>query len=208
LSEGATFTFEQLQPSAPPPRDAHEQLLARARAEAERVREQARAEGHAEGLALGREAGIAQVAAATEALGEALRSLHSLRGELAGEIEGDAVELAVALADKVLAGALEARPELVLDTVRGALRRVTERRRITIVVDPGDLELVGGAIEALQTQAGGIELCEVQADRRVGRGGAVVRTAEGEVDASVATQLQRARELLAEGLAAEEPECA
>ena len=30
---------------------------------------------------------------------------------------------------------------------------------------------------------GGIESCDVQAERRVSRGGAVVRTAEGEVDA-------------------------
>jgi flagellar biosynthesis/type III secretory pathway protein FliH len=43
----------------------------------------------------------------------------------------------------------------------------------------------------------------VQADRRVGRGGAVAQTETGEVDASLAAQLSRAREIVAEALAGE-----
>ncbi len=54
-------------------------------------------------------------------------------------------------------------------------------------------------------RAGGIELCEIQADRRVGRGGAIVRTLESEVDATVQTQLERAREVIRAELGCEEP---
>jgi flagellar assembly protein FliH len=36
----------------------------------------------------------------------------------------------------------------------------------------------------------------VQAERRVARGGAIVRTVEGEVDATLQTKLTRAREAL------------
>jgi flagellar biosynthesis/type III secretory pathway protein FliH len=198
----AGFSLEQLEPSPPPPRDASERLLAKALAEAERMREQAYEEGCAEGRAAGHQEGIAETTAAALAMGEALRELHELRAQMADELERDAVELALALAAKILAGAFEAQPEHVLDVVRGALRRVADRRRIVVLVDPQDLEVVRGAAENLQAQAGGIELCEVQADRRVGRGGAVVRTAEGEIDATVETQLQRARELM---LADEEP---
>jgi hypothetical protein len=42
--------------------------------------------------------------------------------------------------------------------------------------------------------------CEVQAERRLARGGAMVRTAEGEVDATVATKLARAAETISEAL--------
>jgi flagellar assembly protein FliH len=203
----ADFSFEQLEPSPPLPRDASERLLARAIAESERIREQAQVEGYAEGRAAGHEEGLAETTAAALAMGEALRELHELRGQMADELEHDAVELAVALARKVLAGAFEAQPERVLDVVRGALRRVADRRQIVVLVDPQDLEVVSGAVGdrskiGQQAQAGGIELCDVQADRRVGRGGAVVRTAEGEIDATVETQLQRAQELM---LAAGEP---
>ena len=78
-------------------------------------------------------------------------------------------------------------------------------RRIVIVVDPDDLETVSAAIAQLTAQAGGIELCEVHADRRVGRGGAIVRTVESEVDVTVQTQLERAREAITEELGREGP---
>lgn len=196
----AGFSFEQLEPSPPPPRDASERALAKATAEGEQIREQAHAEGYAHGRAQGHEDGLAQSTAAALAMGEALRELHELREQMADELERDAVELALALAAKLVAGALEAQPERVVDVVRGALRRVADRRQIVVLVDPQDLEIVSGAVGELQAQAGGIELCDVQADRRVGRGGAVVRTAEGEIDATVETQLQRARELMLEAL--------
>ena len=51
-------------------------------------------------------------------------------------------------------------------------------------------------MDGLRVTLGGIEHCEVQAERRVGRGGAIVRTQDGDVDARVETKLQRAREVI------------
>jgi len=177
----------------------------RATAEAESIRELARTEGYSEGLARGHEAGLAETEAATSALRMALDDLNSQREELARNVEHDAVELALGLAAQILAGALDVQPERILDTVAGALRRIVERRRIVIVVNPDDLETVSAAIGELTAKAGGIELCEVHADRRVGRGGSMVRTLESEVDVTVQTQLERAREVIAGELAREAP---
>jgi flagellar assembly protein FliH len=196
------YQFEQLEPSAggwdsgrwDPNQRAR--ILTDVAAEAEQIREHARAEGHAEGLAQGREDGLAEARSATLALGQALTEALALREQLAEETERDAVALALALAAKILAGTLEVEPERVLDTVRGALRRVTDRRRVAVLVDPTDLETVNAAIAELGAQVGGIEHCDVQADRRVGPGGAIVRTLESEVDATVETQLERAREVI------------
>lgn len=190
------YQLEQLEPSAPPPRGTSSRILADATAEAERIREFARAEGLAEGLARGHEDGLAEARSAASALRQALAEALALREQLAAETEADAVTLALALAAKILAGTLAVQPERVLDTVRGALRRVTDRRRVTVLVDPADLETVSAAIAEVEAQVGGIEHCDVQADRRVGRGGAIVRTLECEVDASIDTQLERAREVI------------
>ena len=196
-----SYAFENLEPSPPPPRDAAARALAQAHAEAEEIREQARAEGRE----AGRVEGLADVSAAATALGEALRGVESLRTETVESVERDAVQLALDLAGKILAGALHARPELVVDVVQGALRRVSDRRGIAVLVNPADLDTLQGAIGDLQAQVAGIELCDLQSDQRVEPGGAIVRTTEGEVDAGVQTQLERAREVLAAALANGEP---
>jgi flagellar assembly protein FliH len=206
LSEAAvSYDFEQLEPSERPPRDEHTRLLAEAAREAEGIREQARADGHAEGMAEGLQDGRALLAAAVELLGQAAGGVDSLRLEVAEAVERDAIDLALALAGKILAGSLQARPELVAEVVQGALRRASERRRITVLLHPSDLETVAAAIGDLQTQVSGIELCDLQSDPRIAPGGVIVRTTEGEVDASVATQLERAREVVAAELRSGEP---
>jgi flagellar assembly protein FliH len=191
------FSFEPLEPAPGVSLRELESPLAAAQAEAGAIRAAARAEGHADGLSTGLEEGRAQVVAALSALETAHAELVALRESTAEALERDAVELALALAEKVVAGALTAEPERVLDVVRGALRRLAERRRVTVLVHPDDLELVRDAAGTLASELGGIEHCEVQAERRLARGGAVVRTDEGQVDASVETQLVRARELVA-----------
>jgi flagellar assembly protein FliH len=190
------FSFEPLEAAPVSLRDV-ESPLAAAQAEADAIRAAARAEGHADGVSAGLEEGRAQVAAALSALEAAHAEVVALRAATAEAVERDAVELALQLAEKIVAGSLEAEPERVLDVVRGALRRLSERRRVTVLVHPDDLELVRAAADGFAAELGGIEHCEVQAERRLSRGGAVVRTDEGQVDASIETQLTRARELVA-----------
>ncbi len=197
MSDAAvSYAFEPLEPSAAPPRDAAARLLAKAMADAERIREAARAEGLQEGRAAGHEQGGDEIAAGSAALAAAVAGIESLRAETVQAIESDAIDLALRLAGKILAGAQQARPELVVEVVQGALRRIVDRRRITVMVNPADLEVVKAAIGELTAQGSGVEICDLQADERVGLGSAIVRTSEGEVDASVHTQLERAREVV------------
>jgi flagellar assembly protein FliH len=195
------FVLDQLEPAAAIP--AVGDLLAvvaTARAEADAIREQARAEGHAvgraEGAAAAREEALAQLAPAVQALHAAVAALEAERAELADRVEAGAVELALELAGKVVAGAVEARPETVLDVVRGALRCFMERERVHILVNPDDLGIVREAIDGLAAELGGVEHVEVQEERRIGRGGAIVRTATAQVDAALETKLERAREVV------------
>ena len=204
MSDGpVSYAFEQLEPTAPPPRDAAARVIAKAMAEADAIRERARSDGFEQGLAAGRQAGAGEAARAAQALLDAAAQVQALGQQRALAVEQDAVELALSLAAKVLGGALQARPELVVEVVQGALRRIVDRRRITVLVSPADLAPVEAAIGALTAQGSGVELCDLQADQRLQRGSAVVRTADGEVDASVATQLARAREVVAASLAPE-----
>jgi flagellar assembly protein FliH len=195
------FVLDELEPAGAVP-DV-EDLLAvveAARSEADAIREQARAEGfamgHAEGAAAARAEAQAHLAPAVQALAAATEALAAERGALADQVEGRAVELAIELAEKVVAGAIDAQPERVLDVVRGALRCFIERERVQVLVTPDDLGLVRGAIDELAGELGGIEHVEVQEERRIGRGSAIVRTPAAQVDAGLRAKLDRAREVV------------
>ncbi len=196
MSEPAvSYDFEQLEPSAPPPRDAAARVIAQAMAQAQEIREQARAAGYEDGHEHGLREGREQAASAAAALGEALSGLESLRDEVAEAVERDAIELGLAVAAKIVPATLQIRPELVVEVVQGALRRVSGQRTIVLVVNPADVETVRAALGDLH-QGGVVDRWDLQADQRVAAGGAIVRTDEGEVDARVATQLERADEVV------------
>jgi flagellar assembly protein FliH len=200
-SEAVAYQFEQLDAGGAA-LDGGADVLTAAWAEVEELRASARHEGFAEGHAEGLAAARAEVAVALEAMNAASRAISDLRSEIASAFEREAVDFALRLSEQVVAGALAVEPERVVAVARGALRRIADRRRVTLVVNPDDLELVQTSSGSIAGELGGIEQLDVQADRRVGRGGAVARTVEGEVDAGIETQLVQARELVVAALAA------
>jgi flagellar assembly protein FliH len=200
----AAYTFRQLEAPAGSVRDVAD-VLSAAHSDAERIRQQARAEGEAEGRAVGMAAVRAELEPSLQAVAATAQALESLRDQIIAELEHDAVALALRLAEQVVAGAIDVAPERVLDVAAVALRRIRDRRHVTLVVNPADLELMSSSVTQLQSQLGGIEHLNVQSDRRVGRGGVLARTDEGEIDATLETQLARAREIVAAELSPPSP---
>src|SRR4051794_5298056 len=200
MSVIADFDFQALEPI--PVRtqasDAADVLdvLAEARAEAEQIREAARAQGYAEG----RSDAIASLEPALAALTQAIADVQGAQDEMAIELERRAVQLGLALARKVVGGALAVQPELVVEVVTGVLRGIVERERVTVLVHPDDLEIVREAMDGLRASLGGMDHCVVEAERRVARGGCLVHTPVGEIDATVDTKLKRAGEVVASAL--------
>ena len=204
----AAFQFEPLEADpildAPPGVRAAQaaDVIAQARAEAAAIREAAQQEGFQAGFEAGLTQAQAQMAPVTAALAEAHAALGAERERAADAVEAHAIDLALRLAEKTLGAALEARPEHVVDVVRGALRRLLERDRVIVLDNPEDLALVRESTTELKTTLGGIGELDVQAERRVSRGGAIVRTETAEVDGRLETQLDRARAVLLESLTA------
>jgi flagellar assembly protein FliH len=197
----AEFSFEALEapagvagPDAGSHAEADAVMTALAQAEADAG--SVRAEAHEQGLREGREEALAALTPGLEALAQAVDAVKADQHARADRLEAHAVDLALFLAEKVIGGAIAVNPELVVEAVRGALRAIVDRERVTILVHPEDLALVRDAMDGVLATLGGIEHCEVQAERRVSRGGAVVRTPDGDVDARVETKLQRAREVV------------
>jgi flagellar assembly protein FliH len=196
---GQPVALSELEQLAPPPAQdpvvAARAVIEDALAEAETLRTLAIEEGRAEGLRLGREAVAVELAPAAAALGQAIEEARALRAEIAEAAETRAAQLALTIAEKVVAGALEIQPERVVDVVRGALRGLLDGERIIVSVHPDDLELVRAA------GVGSPEAhLEIHGERRIARGGALVRTSVGEVDAQIEHKLDAVRALVASEL--------
>jgi flagellar biosynthesis/type III secretory pathway protein FliH len=198
------FVFEQLDAGAllaagETAQSRAAEIVAAASAAAAGIEEAARERGFAEGHAAGLAAADDALGPVSAALGETVERLAELRTEFVAVAELRAVELAIALAGKVLGASLAADPSLVCEVVAGALRRITDLDGIVIELHPDDVDLVGTWIDAGKNARVSID---VRADRRVARGGCIVRTSEGEVDARLTEQLAAAEELLREAFAA------
>jgi flagellar biosynthesis/type III secretory pathway protein FliH len=173
------------------------EILARAEMRAAEIASEAAARGHQEGVAAAHEL----LAPARDALLAGAEELAALRAELRAQAELRAVELGLAVARKVLGTALAADPALVKEVVLGALRSTTARDHLVVEVNPDDVELVRSSITDAAAQLG-VGRLEVVAERRVARGGCVVRMEDGEIDATIGEQLARAEEILLEAFTA------
>ena len=162
--------------------------------------DEARARGYEDGYGAGMAEAHAQLVPASQALAAALAAAEQAAQELADASERRAVELALVIADKVLPTSLELRPELIVDLVGGALRRVSTPQQVTLEVNPADLDLVRGSVERLVDGPTALERLDVVGERRIPRGSCVLQATEGEIDGQISEQLARAAEVLRDNL--------
>lgn len=168
-------------------------VLQRAEDQARRTREAAAGERErvlAEAEEAGHRAGLARAAAAlAQAAAERDRLLQA-----AGD---DLVRLALAVAKEILGREVE-RDGAVEAAAAAALSAVRHRRQVTLRVHPGDacaLRREAGRLGALMARAPALAICE---DPAVGRGGLVVETEAGTLDARLATRLEEVEAALLE----------
>jgi flagellar biosynthesis/type III secretory pathway protein FliH len=168
-------------------------VLQRAEAEARRTLEAAAREREgvlAEAEELGRRAGLARAAAElAQAAAERDRLLQA-----AGD---DLVRLALAVAREILGREVE-RDGAVEAAAAAALEAVRHRRQVTLRVHPDDalaLRRESGRLAGLVARAPALTICE---DPAVGRGGLVVETEAGTLDARLATRLDAVEAALLE----------
>ena len=199
MTNAAPFRLEQLDPKGEivgagvGPADRAAEIVAQAQVRAAEIEAQARESGIEIGRAEGREQAAAEIAQLRALFATTISSLEAAREEFLAKAELHAVELSLSLAEKVVAAAIELEPQRVCDVVAGTLRRIAERDRIVLELNPDDVEIVRAWVDGEGQTWGRIA---IHAERRVARGGCVARTPEGEIDARASEQLAAAAELL------------
>ncbi|HSO59528.1 MAG TPA: FliH/SctL family protein [Desulfobacterales bacterium] len=160
--------------------------------------QQAYCRGFGDGERKGREVGEqAGCASAMQKLDSLLTGAQKLIGELGDlhrktcrDVESDLVQLALAVARKIVGREVSIGPEAVTRVIRQALERVEHAGRITIKLNPADLELLAEIKQQLLSGLPEAGRAAFEADAGITRGGCLIETDGGEVDARIERQFK------------------
>ncbi|MDO8945250.1 MAG: FliH/SctL family protein [Desulfobacterales bacterium] len=151
-------------------------------------------DGERKGHELGEQVGLES---AMQKLDSLLTGGHKLLGELGDlhrqtcrDVESDLVQLALAVARKIVGREVSLGPEAVTRIIRQALARVEHAGRITIKLNPVDLELLSDVKPQLLSGLPEAGRAAFEADEGIARGGCLIETDGGEVDARIERQFQ------------------
>jgi flagellar assembly protein FliH len=178
--------------------DAHaraQALVADASTRADALVEATKAHAHNDGYAEG-------TAAADREMSEMMATMRNLvdmarveRHKLIEDAEPELVRLAVGIAERVLHQQIALDRGVVVEMAKVAIARLVDRESVTVRVNPGDLERMREHRDEFLS-GGDIKNFRVIEDQRVDRGGVVVETDGGTIDAKISTQVGEAKRVL------------
>lgn len=152
--------------------------------------------GAREGEIAGRNRAAAELQPVMERLARSIQEIASLRARLRREAESDMVQLALAIARRVIRRELAADPDALRGLVIAALDKLQGQEISRVKVHPSHVALVKASMqEALN--GGGVEVLS-DPSREVGS--VIFETARGNLDASVDSQLREIERGLADCL--------
>jgi flagellar assembly protein FliH len=151
--------------------------------------QQAKHQGFQEGARQAGESAQAQLQSAVNQtsarLAESLAEIAALRPRLRREAESQVVELALAIARKILHRTITMDDEALTGLVHAAVARIDARDLLSIRTAPCHHPQINAAVARLGLPS----QVTVIADQRLEPGGLVLETGRGQLDASVTTQL-------------------
>lgn len=163
-------------------------IMNEARESAEDVRKSAYKEGFTEG----REAGFAEGKAEAERLAAQLHQIISMaidkRNEIINESETQLINLVLLISQKVIKVISENQKNVVINNVIQALRKLKSRGEVIIRVNLQDVQLTSEHVKDFMRMVENVSSITVLEDSTVDRGGCVIETDFGNIDARIASQ--------------------
>jgi flagellar assembly protein FliH len=128
---------------------------------------------------------------------DAVCEVQKLRSSLYTQVEREVVKLAVAVAKKIVHREIQVDHDIVRTLVHVALSRVAEKSTVTICLNPVDYDyLVERRAELSQSEGQDISLL---ADKSIERGGCLIQTNCGDIDARVEEEFHEVEHSFFEG---------
>jgi len=166
-----------------------EQIIAEAEAKKSQLETEAHENGFEAGRKAGYEDGVAEVNRLIERMHKMVESVMQRREEILSETESQIVELVILMARKVIKILSESQKNVVMANTLAALKKVKTRGNVTLRVNLEEVKLTTDHIQEFIQHVENIEAIKVLEDSSVEKGGCIVETDFGAIDARISSQL-------------------
>ena len=166
-----------------------ERIIQEANVEKENIKATAHQDGYNEGHEQGFMEGQNEVNRLVERVHKIVESVMVRREEILCETEQQIVELVLLMTRKVVKIISENQKTVVLSNVLAALKKIRTRGNITLRVNTEDLKLTTAHVDEFIKRIENVNGISVIEDSSVDRGGCIVETDFGAIDARISSQL-------------------
>jgi flagellar assembly protein FliH len=115
-------------------------------------------------------------------------SLRDLKPKIYAEAEGEILKLIMLMARKVIGQEIKTNSLIIINSIKSAMKFLTDKRKIRIILNPDDSEEVKKILPELSAVAKG-GFFQVSEDRGVSRGGCILETGFGKINATIEDQV-------------------
>lgn len=165
------------------------QIISEAQGERDKLEMEARQNGFDAGHKEGYEKGVAEVDRLIERMHKIVEGVMQRREEILSETESQIVELVILMARKVIKILSENQKNVILANTLAALKKVKTRGTVTLRVNMEDVKLATENINDFIKHVENIQGITVLEDSSVEKGGCIVETDFGAIDARISSQL-------------------
>ncbi|MCX7025539.1 MAG: flagellar assembly protein FliH [Spirochaetes bacterium] len=170
------------------------ELEAEAHSKLDAVEKEAFKKGFEQGREDGFKEGKAEVERLVGRIHVILEKAMDKRGEILEQTEAQVVELVLLLAKKVVKVISENQKNVVISNIAQALKKLKTKSDVIIRVNLADLQLASEHAKDFIAQAENAKRVTIVEDTTIDRGGCIVETDFGEIDARIASQLHELEE--------------
>jgi len=158
----------------------------------------ARKRGYQDGFEEGYKNGEAEVKRLTDRIQIILNSTIEKRNEIFVETEQQIINLVLLIAKKVIKVISENQKNVVINNVVQALRKLKSRGDVAIRVNLSDIELTSQHKKDFVEMVEGVKSIKILEDSTVDKGGCIIETDFGAIDARISSQLHEIEEKIIE----------
>ena len=164
----------------------------------EQIEREASERGHKEGRENGFQEGKEEVSRLVERLHKVITQAIDKRGQIIEEAETQVINLVLLMTRKVIKVISENQKNVVINNVVQALRKLKSRGDVVIRVNLADLELTTEHTNDFLSMVENVKSISVLEDSSVDRGGCIIETDFGQIDARISSQIHEIEEKILE----------